>query len=283
MTERLLLKESFRVINIDSDRYISKCVWNHDSYSIIISDFKNIWFECMFAESICNRNAILNPYIEASVSRIIQLLKNCFDDAACLNITRSTDVEDGKILSAHSKVANIPFKWEFVLSIGPADMVLEHLTSPLLAMISELNRRQLELQKLLSQKDAEIQDYIFSGASVSNNYLETVPFNEDVLFNHDKVLKDMKTANQDTIQVVFSDRLQILYKDVMKHKLSVSADDNENDAAETAQKVVKSESIADDKTVEETELKKRKLLEEKLTKDSDKRLVKRKQKIKYSL
>lgn len=45
----------------------------------------------------------------------------------------------------------------------------EHLVLPLLSMVGELQRRQLELVKTLKKKDYEIQEYKSSGAVLSRS------------------------------------------------------------------------------------------------------------------
>lgn len=44
-----------------------------------------------------------------------------------------------------------------------------HLVGPLLCMVGELQRRQLELIKILAKKDKEIQDYKDQGTLVSRS------------------------------------------------------------------------------------------------------------------
>ena len=48
-----------------------------------------------------------------------------------------------------------------------------HLVEPLLCMVGELQRRQLELNKLLIKKDKEIQDYKDQGTLVSRSKSST--------------------------------------------------------------------------------------------------------------
>ena len=47
--------------------------------------------------------------------------------------------------------------------------VCEHMTHPLMGMVSELMRRQSELVHLLQRKDKEIDDYKAQGAKVTRS------------------------------------------------------------------------------------------------------------------
>ncbi|XP_032241199.2 non-homologous end-joining factor 1 isoform X2 [Nematostella vectensis] len=123
---------------------------SESSYEIYISDFKRLWFERVEGKDFLHR--------------------------------AKDDIIDDKKLVLRMKTklqAGVPFVWEFHCTTKAPEHIFTHITHPLLAMVAELQRREQELCRMLTKKDAELADYKDSGYKLSRRNLETQVFNEE--------------------------------------------------------------------------------------------------------
>jgi hypothetical protein len=127
----------------------------------------------------------LNPSIEAPASKIVDLLSEQFSgNHDCLDIKQS----EARInIQLSTKLAGVPFHWEFRLTRQDDEVSLScastfsthlciilqqlanHVTLPLVAMTSELIRRQEKLFEILAKKDREIEERKCNGGNVSRS------------------------------------------------------------------------------------------------------------------
>ncbi|KAJ8307009.1 hypothetical protein KUTeg_015093 [Tegillarca granosa] len=163
-------------ITIDGESYLIKTKFTQDSYEILVTDLTNFWYEELDEKNLKKRVQKLNPSIEASVSRILDQIRNCLEspDNAETNLSigfkAETDTEEDKMmLKLNSQLAGMPFTWHFIGKPAEKEMTSQHLIIPLMAMVGELMRRQGELVKVLETKDREIEDYKSQGVKTSRN------------------------------------------------------------------------------------------------------------------
>ncbi|EDO43563.1 predicted protein [Nematostella vectensis] len=157
---------------------------SESSYEIYISDFKRLWFERVEGKDFLHRAKEFNPNLEAEMSFLQKHLKKLVhsqDKETSYDIVVDDIIDDKKlVLRMKTKLqAGVPFVWEFHCTTKAPEHIFTHITHPLLAMVAELQRREQELCRMLTKKDAELADYKDSGYKLSRRNLETQVFNEE--------------------------------------------------------------------------------------------------------
>ncbi|XP_064622668.1 non-homologous end-joining factor 1-like [Lineus longissimus] len=234
-----LKSSSWKTQKIGEDTFLIKSLFFDGGYEILISDLTNTWYEYLEDNDLQKRSKLLNPSVDAPVTRLLQHIQSSLEEddskKSQFQITFKTDAEVETTsckFSINSELAGFPFVWKFYAMEAEKEMVVEQMTVPLLTMVGELHRRQLELFKLLKAKDKEIDDYKGHGAKVSRKHLETGLFDEVSFANTMNTSKDFERQVRHLGINAFSQPGQDLYRDIMtKHAwLTAPAEEKAEDA-----------------------------------------------------
>ncbi|XP_072788208.1 non-homologous end-joining factor 1 isoform X3 [Taeniopygia guttata] len=124
----------------------------------------------------------------------------------------------GLRLHVKSELSGLPFYWDFHCCPAPLEMVFRHLVRPLIQMSLALQCQVQELISLLLQKDAEIEDYRESGATLSRDRLRTEPFQEET-FQQNFVAETLPRICSAGEGQAFASALQQLYTAVTQQEV----------------------------------------------------------------
>ncbi|XP_064618075.1 non-homologous end-joining factor 1-like [Liolophura sinensis] len=214
-------------MEIDGNTYLIKSRFTEDSYEVMLTDLTVVWLEQLAEGAVKKRIKKLNPSVEAQVTKILDHIQSNLetpsrDTELSVGFTTSADSGDADTekmrLTVSSKLAGMPFLWHFNGEPVAKEVVSEHLTFPLLAMVGEMFRRQEELIKVIFSKDKEIADYKSQGVKTSRKHYETIPFDETA-FRHNMVTSVGFEGQVRSLGVgAFAETGQDLYHDIMtKH------------------------------------------------------------------
>ncbi|NXF74308.1 NHEJ1 factor, partial [Sclerurus mexicanus] len=182
--ESSLLTQPWASVHFGKSAFLLKVCFGDTGYILLISDLSSVWYESADAEAVGQRSKELNKRLTVHVSSFLNHLRNLMcpllagqSDAAT---TFSCDCSaSGLSLHVKSLLSGLPFYWDFHCCPAPLEMVSHHLVRPLIRMNLALQCQVQELISLLLQKDAEIEDYRESGATLSRDRLRTEPFQEE--------------------------------------------------------------------------------------------------------
>ncbi|XP_065839293.1 non-homologous end-joining factor 1-like [Oscarella lobularis] len=216
--------DSWEVLRLGDRSCLVKYTFDDTSYEILVTDYERIYGERIDAKNLEIRSKALNPRLSGSPSdflaHIARKLKERETDS-----TISTDLvqksEDEIHLIMKTQLRELPFQWEFHCHQEPNKELGSQMVIPLVVMVGELLRRQDELQKIISKKDREINDYKMSGSQVSRKTLETVPF---VPGSFTKTMNDSPMFDGQVrgfLRVFEQYGCQELYKQVMKKRAQI--------------------------------------------------------------
>ncbi|XP_050406642.1 non-homologous end-joining factor 1 [Patella vulgata] len=248
---------TWRKLTLVSGNYLLKTFFTQNSYEVLITDLCSFWHEKMEEQELKKRIQKLNPSIEAPLTKVLdQINQNVnipMNQDDHLSVTMK-DCEDGGqncIMSINSQLAGMPFIWKFVCEPADSELAKENLTVPLMAMVSELLRRQQELFSIIYKKDKEIEDYKSQGARISRRYLVTPPFNAIGFFHNMNVSAGFEAEMRKKGMYVFNEIGGKLYEAVMikqawinKSPLKRKADESLEDADSLTDDVPKEPSVA---------------------------------------
>eukprot|EP00117_Sycon_ciliatum_P017788 scpid86562/ scgid16646/ Non-homologous end-joining factor 1; Protein cernunnos; XRCC4-like factor len=211
----------WRPLTVDGDSYLLKSVADDHGYHVAISDLVSIWFEQLDADAFHARSKEVNPKVEAPVTRLIRHVSSFIGtepskDAEFHFAKSSGEDESTQSVTLHlkTKLASLPYKWEFRLQQGNAGDVSEHVLCPLLLTAGELQRRTQELHQLLVKKDKEIAEYKSCGARITRRHLETSSFDAKVFDNEMLVSKNF-TSLLESSPALCTESFSDVYKQVM--------------------------------------------------------------------
>ncbi|XP_077997058.1 non-homologous end-joining factor 1-like [Glandiceps talaboti] len=235
---------------IKKARYLIKCHFSEESYEILIYDMNSMWHENCTSKRFKKRTKELNPSVEAPVTRLLDHLQS---NLTCQQKDVKYDIDnedDTMTITIQSNLAaGVPFTWKCHCYLATNDMMGIHLTTPLLTMIGELERRQEELESLLRKKDNEIEDYKLGGAKVSRKHLETVPFDRKGFLNEMNLSKGFESQVKTQGSSAFNQKGQDLYLNVMMKNAwllrdrTEDIDDDDEEEEETTTAATQSASI----------------------------------------
>ncbi|XP_053702975.1 non-homologous end-joining factor 1 [Synchiropus splendidus] len=229
----VLLQHPWLPITIDGISFLAKINFGSTEYQVLLTDLQSVWQEKMDITAIQTRAAELNKRLRAPVeaffSHLCKVVRPIFAGVAsgsesAMKVERqdSGDV----VMKLKSKLAGLPFHWEFQCAPAPVTVVCSHLVNPLLAMCGLLQEQVDQLSALLTKKDAEILDYKENGATLSRERLQTTVF-EKKSYRDDFMTKVLPLAcSRQNSSLDFSSDLQQLYTAVVapengrKRKLS---------------------------------------------------------------
>ncbi|XP_071942249.1 non-homologous end-joining factor 1-like [Antedon mediterranea] len=232
--EHSLTEQTWQPWKFGGTSVLVKKLFTHSSYQIAIFDFKQMWFENCTTEMFSNNVKDLNPNIEAPMATLLQHIQDNLSSSseALVDLKMEYLNQENEQGEKRSKltihwtsqlIGGVPFIWQFKLKEGDSQQELcSHLVTPLLTMVSEMSRRESELTKQLSKKDAEIEDYKMAGGKVSRKYLQTSQFNEETF------RQDMNTSKAFEKHILtcgisaFSGTTGELYKEIQIKQLRQS-------------------------------------------------------------
>ncbi|XP_074520576.1 non-homologous end-joining factor 1 isoform X2 [Halichoeres trimaculatus] len=219
----VLLKLPWLPVSISGRHLLAKSWFGDSAYHILLTDMHCVWEERMDSAAIQRRAQELNKRMQAPVKAFFSHLREVIqptltgserqpDGEALISLTQQ---EDGGIcMRLKSKLAGLPFYWEFHCNPAPVTVVCVQLVRPLLAMSHLLQRQVDQLGGLLVRKDAEIQDYKENGATLSRERLQTEVFEEQTN-REDFMAKTLPLLQHHALS--FDTDLQHLYTAIVTH------------------------------------------------------------------
>ncbi|KAI4499795.1 hypothetical protein M0802_005051 [Mischocyttarus mexicanus] len=173
------LGKLWKKINIDNEYFIICVTKEHNAWKILLSNFKEIWSECLTDEKILSRSKELNSTLIISDNEHMEVVLDVLTDISKYAVKSSVD---------HIKLLkNFEggwFKFEINFSKGTTEEFWDNITKPLCLSSVELIRRQNILLDMIKRKDQEIAEYKAEGAELIRKNIETKVFNENQLNTH---------------------------------------------------------------------------------------------------
>ncbi|XP_032840865.1 non-homologous end-joining factor 1 [Tyto alba] len=182
--ERNLLTQPWASVCFGESTFLVKACFRDTGYIVLISDLSSVWYESADAEAVGQRSKELNKRLTVHVSSFLHHLCNLVSPLLAGQPNTATSFSchraaGGLRLHMKSDLSGLPFYWDFHCCPAPVEMVSRHLVRPLIRMSLALQYQVQELSSLLIQKDAEIEDYRESGATLSRDRLRTELFQEE--------------------------------------------------------------------------------------------------------
>ncbi|XP_061128827.1 non-homologous end-joining factor 1 [Syngnathus typhle] len=217
----VLLQHPWLPIAIDGCNLLVKSCFAETTYRILLTDMRSVWQETMQSAAIQSRAQELNKRLQAPVkaffSHLCEVVRPCLSGESQVGITVMRPEGGDLCLRLKSKLAELPFYWEFRCTPAPVAVVCLHLVQPLLSMSHVLEQQVEELEELLVTKDAEIQDYKENGATLSRARLQTDIF-ERHSYKVGFLAKTLAVVCSDDHGVKnFGDDLRELYTAIVAH------------------------------------------------------------------
>nr|XP_050861321.1 uncharacterized protein LOC127068927 isoform X1 [Vespula vulgaris] len=173
------LGKIWKKINIQDDPFIICVTKENNAWKILLTNFKEIWSECLTDEKILQKSKKLNSVLIISDNEHIEVVLDTLTDIPKYAVEVSVD---------HIKLLKNfeggRFKFEVNFSKGTTEEFWENVTKPLYLSSIELMRRQNILTDLIKRKDQEIAEYKAEGAELIRKNIETKVFNENQLNKH---------------------------------------------------------------------------------------------------
>ncbi|KAL8571021.1 hypothetical protein ACOMHN_037881 [Nucella lapillus] len=227
-------------IDVDGEKLLIKMKFSDKSYEVLITDLTSFWHESLEEKTLKKRIEKLNPSIEAPITKILDQIKQNVDKPGKETVLSvkfkavdnggDDDEQQMMLLTITSTLAGMPFVWKFHASPADSAMARDHLTVPLLAMVSELFRRQRELVTILGAKDKEIDDYKAQGVRASRKYLETTKFDSIAFKNSMTTSKGFEDQVKNLETATFDANGQELYRQIVtKHAWLTHKDSGDGD------------------------------------------------------
>ncbi|XP_051643858.1 non-homologous end-joining factor 1 isoform X1 [Manacus candei] len=196
--ESSLLTQPWASVHFGESAFLAKVCFKDTGYILLISDLSSVWYESADTKAVGQRSKELNKRLTVNVSSFLNHLCNLMcpllagqpAPATTFSCNRSAS---GLILHVKSELSGLPFYWDFHCCPAPLEMVSRHLVRPLIRMNLALQHQVQELISLVLQKDAEIEDYRESGATLSRDRLRTEPFQEETFQQNFMTERTMQT------------------------------------------------------------------------------------------
>ncbi|NXU59016.1 NHEJ1 factor, partial [Turnix velox] len=182
--ESSLLTQPWASISFGEAAFLAQAAFGDTGYILLVSDLSSVWYESADTEVVAQRSKELNKRLMVRASSLLHHLRDLMCPLLAGQPGTATTFSchhNASSLSLHvkSELSELPFHWNFHCSPAPMEMVSRHLVQPLIRMSLALQYQVQELTSLLLQKDAEIEDYRESGATLSRDRLRTRPFQEE--------------------------------------------------------------------------------------------------------
>ncbi|XP_052531570.1 non-homologous end-joining factor 1 isoform X3 [Tympanuchus pallidicinctus] len=172
--ESRLLTQPWASVCFDESTFIAKACFGDTGYMLLISDLSGVWYESADAEAVEQRSKRLHGLLSPALAGQPHA-------ATSFSCQRPAG---GLSLRVRSELSGLPFYWDFRCRPAPVATVCHHLVRPLIGMSLALQHQVQELTSLLLRKDAEIEDYRESGATLSRDRLRTEPFQEETFLQN---------------------------------------------------------------------------------------------------
>ncbi|XP_042690216.1 non-homologous end-joining factor 1 isoform X3 [Centrocercus urophasianus] len=172
--ESRLLTQPWASVCFDESTFIAKACFGDTGYMLLISDLSGVWYESADAEAVEQRSKRLHGLLSPALAGQPHA-------ATSFSCQRPAG---GLSLRVRSELSGLPFYWDFRCRPAPVATVCRHLVRPLIGMSLALQHQVQELTSLLLRKDAEIEDYRESGATLSRDRLRTEPFQEETFLQN---------------------------------------------------------------------------------------------------
>ncbi|KAM9249098.1 non-homologous end-joining factor 1 [Dugong dugon] len=224
--EQGLLMQPWAWLQLAENSLLAKAYITKHGYALLVSDLQQVWHEQVDTSVVSQRAKELNKRLaappEAFLCHLDDLLRPLLKDTARPSeATFSCDhVAEALILRVRSELSGLPFYWNFHCIPASSSLVSQHLIRPLMGMSLALQCQVRELATLLYMKDAEIQDYHESGATLSRDRLKTEPFEENSFLEQFMVEKLPEACSIGNGRP-FVMNLQSLYVAVTKQEVQV--------------------------------------------------------------
>ncbi|XP_072730467.1 non-homologous end-joining factor 1 [Ciconia boyciana] len=220
--ESSLLTQPWASVCFGESTFLAKTCFRDTGYILLISDLSSVWYESADAEAVGQRTKELNKRLTVQVSSFLHRLCNLMrlllegepDTATSFSCHHAAG---GLSLHVKSEISGLPIYWAFHCCPAPVEMVSRHLVRPLIRMSLVLQYQVQELSSLLLQKDAEIEDYRESGATLSRDRLRTEPFQEET-FQQNFMAESLSRICGAGEGQVFASALQQLYAAVTQQE-----------------------------------------------------------------
>ncbi|XP_015172926.1 PREDICTED: non-homologous end-joining factor 1-like [Polistes dominula] len=173
------LGKVWKEIIIDNESCIICVTKEHNAWKILLSNFKEIWSECLTDENILNRSKELNPILIIDDSELMEVVLDTLT-----NIPKYADNPSVDHIKLLKNFEGGRFKFVINFSKGTTEEYWDNITKPLCLSSIELIRRQNILLDLIKKKDQEIAEYKAEGAELIRKNIETKVFNENQLDTH---------------------------------------------------------------------------------------------------
>ncbi|XP_006890300.1 PREDICTED: non-homologous end-joining factor 1 [Elephantulus edwardii] len=213
-------------LQLAENSLLAKAYITTHGYTLLVSDLQQVWHEQVDTRVVSHRAKELNKRLtappEAFLRHLEDLLCPLLKDAAPPSEAAFSceHVADALIVRVRSELSGLPFYWNFHCTLANPSLVSQHLIRPLMSMSLALHCQVRELATLLRMKDAEIQDYQESGATLSRDRLKTKPFEENSFLEQFMIEKLPEACSIDNGRP-FVTNLQHLYVAVTKQEVQV--------------------------------------------------------------
>ncbi|XP_075385120.1 non-homologous end-joining factor 1 [Tenrec ecaudatus] len=222
--EHGLLMQPWAWLQLVENSVLAKAYITRHGYALLVSDLHQVWHEQVDVGAVSQRAKELNKRLTAPPEALLchledllcPLLKNAPPPSeATFSCER---VAETLTLRVQSQISGLPFYWNFHCNLAGPSLVSQHLIRPLMGMSLALQCQVRELATLLHMKDAELQDYRESGATLSRDRLKTEPF-EDQSFLEQFMAEKLPEACSVGNGRPFVTNLQSLYVAVTKQEI----------------------------------------------------------------
>ncbi|XP_059708866.1 non-homologous end-joining factor 1 [Haemorhous mexicanus] len=255
--ENSLLTQPWASVCFGESTFLAKVCFRDTGYILLISDLTSVWYESADAEAVGQRSKCcavppnlafsqeLNKRLTVHVSSFLNHLCNLMCPLLAGQPGATTAFSchrspSGLRLHVKSELSGLPFCWDFHCCPAPLDMVSRHLVRPLIQMNLALQCQVQELISLLLQKDAEIEDYRESGATLSRDRLRTEPFREE-MFQQNFMAETLPRICSAGEGQAFASALQQLYTAVTQQEVKQArkrhCSEDDVDTAPTAETI----------------------------------------------
>ncbi|XP_027590563.2 non-homologous end-joining factor 1 isoform X1 [Pipra filicauda] len=217
-----LLTQPWASVHFGESAFLAKVCFRDTGYILLISDLSSVWYESVDTKAVEQRSKELNKRLTVNVSSFLNHLCNLMCPLLAGQPAPTTTFScnrsaSGLILHVKSELSGLPFYWDFHCCPAPLEMVSRHLVRPLIRMNLALQHQVQELISLVLQKDAEIEDYRESGATLSRDRLRTEPFQEET-FQQNFMTERLPQIFGAGEGQAFASALQQLYTAVMQQE-----------------------------------------------------------------
>jgi hypothetical protein len=140
-------------------------------YCLYVTNLERVWESLLCGQYLINYKRKHLPQLISSESELMETLKkHIYSDTQSSKYSLSPDPPNGDsiVITLESKIGFFPFNWSFhCKSVSDSAQFLKnYFIFPLFVVQSELNRRLLKLEQIITDKDRQIMEYQKSGLRI---------------------------------------------------------------------------------------------------------------------